>query len=57
MGTKQTYGETGAGRDVRGVESKHGAPGPDVQTTTLSLQQHGAVVNCRGLETPAALET
>lgn len=57
MGAKQTYGETGAGWDVRGVESKGGAPGPDVETAALSLQQHGAVVHSRGLETPAALET
>lgn len=54
---KQTYVETGVGWDVRGVESKGSAAGPDVEAAALSLQQHGAVVKGKGLETPAALES
>lgn len=55
--TKQTHSKSRAGWDVRSIESKYSPPSPDIQTLTVSLQQHGAVVNCRGLETPAALET
>lgn len=54
---KQTHSESRAGWDVRGIESECGPAGPDVQTLTVSLQQHGAVADCRRLETPAALET
>lgn len=53
----QTYSETRASWDVRGIESKGGAPGPDVEMAAVGLQQHGAVVDGGGLETPAALET
>lgn len=57
METKQTHGESGAGWDVGSIESKYSPPSPDIETLTISLQQHGTVVNCRGLETPAALQT
>lgn len=55
--TKQTHSKSRAGWDVRSIERKYSPPSPDIQALTVSLQQHGAVVNCRGLETPAALET
>lgn len=54
---KQTYGENSSSRDVKGVESKGGAPGADVETAAFGFQQHGAIVEGRRLETPAALET
>lgn len=55
---KGTHGESRAGWDVRGIEGEHSPSGRDVETLAVSLQQHGAVVgSCRGLETPATLET
>lgn len=53
----KTHSGSRAGWDVRGIESEYSPPGPNVEPLTVSLQQHGAVVDCRGLETPAALET
>lgn len=55
--TNSTHSEGRARWDVRGIESEHSPPGPNVETPTVSLQQHGAVVDCGGLETSAALET